>query len=55
MALARRVLIPRVRAAAAQDSILANGFSFREQIEQASSRKTLHVAEWLAQAMTAEA
>jgi Fe-S oxidoreductase len=55
MTLAQRVLIPRVRAAAARDSILANGFSCREQIEQASSRKTLHVAEWLAQAMTAEA
>jgi Fe-S oxidoreductase len=48
MAIGERVLLPRVRDAAPETSILANGFSCREQIEQASGRATLHVAELLA-------
>ncbi|TPJ52404.1 FAD-binding and (Fe-S)-binding domain-containing protein [Mesorhizobium sp. B2-6-4] len=48
MAAAERVLLPAVRAAPADVMILANGFSCREQIEQGTGRKTLHVAELLA-------
>lgn len=43
-----RVLLPAVRAAADETLIVANGFSCREQIEQATGRKTLHLAEVLA-------
>ena len=43
-----RVLLPAVRAAAADTLIVANGFSCREQIEQMSGRKTVHLAEVLA-------
>ena len=42
------VLMPAVRAASADTAIVANGFSCREQIEQMSGRKTLHLAEVLA-------
>ena len=42
------VLMPAVRAAAMDTAIVANGFSCREQIEQMSGRKTLHLAEVLA-------
>lgn len=51
MAAAQRVLLPRVREADAEALILADGFSCREQIEQASGRTTLHMAEFLAQAL----
>ncbi len=40
-----RVLLPRVRGASEETLILADGFSCREQIEQATGRKTLHLAE----------
>ena len=43
-----RVLLPAVRAAPASTLILADGFSCREQIEQATGRPTLHMAEALA-------
>jgi Fe-S oxidoreductase len=46
--LGESVLGPAVRAAAADTLIVANGFSCREQIEQMSARKTLHLAEVLA-------
>jgi FAD/FMN-containing dehydrogenase/Fe-S oxidoreductase len=49
MKIGEQVLLPRVRAANPETSILANGFSCREQIEQATGRATLHVAELLAQ------
>src|SRR5579871_5689220 len=42
-----RVLLPRVRTASEETLILADGFSCREQIEQATTRKTLHLAEAL--------
>ncbi|CAM9972057.1 unnamed protein product, partial [Phaeothamnion confervicola] len=42
------VLMPKVRAAAQDTVIVSNGFSCREQIEQAGGRKTLHLAEVLA-------
>jgi hypothetical protein len=42
------VLLPRLRAAEANVAVLANGFSCREQIEQAVGRNTLHIAELVA-------
>ncbi|MFP5248181.1 MAG: (Fe-S)-binding protein, partial [Thermoanaerobaculia bacterium] len=45
MKLGERVLLPMVREADAETLIIANGFSCREQIEQATGRKTLHFAE----------
>ena len=47
--LAERVMLPKVRSAASETMILANGFSCREQIEQGSDHKTLHIAEVIAQ------
>ncbi len=47
------VLMPAVRAASAETTIVANGFSCREQIEQMSGRKTLHLAEVLAATLDA--
>jgi Fe-S oxidoreductase len=48
MTAGERVLLPRVRAAPTSTVILADGFSCREQIEQAAGRPTLHLAELLA-------
>jgi Fe-S oxidoreductase len=48
MRAAERVLLPRVRQAAPGTLILADGFSCREQIEQATGRRTLHLAELIA-------
>ncbi|HEY1384555.1 MAG TPA: FAD-binding and (Fe-S)-binding domain-containing protein [Dongiaceae bacterium] len=48
MACAERVLLPKVRAAERDTVILANGFSCREQIEQATGRATMHIAELIA-------
>ncbi|MBS0336671.1 MAG: FAD-binding protein [Proteobacteria bacterium] len=45
---AESVLMPKVRASAQDTVIVSNGFSCREQIEQAGGRKTLHLAEVLA-------
>lgn len=53
LAAAERVLLPRLRAAAPETLVLADGFSCREQIEQGSGRDTLHIAEILARAMPA--
>jgi Fe-S oxidoreductase len=53
MTLAERALLPAVRAAPAETSIVADGFSCREQIEQGSGRATLHVAELLARQLAA--
>ncbi len=49
-----RVLLPRVRTAGEETLILADGFSCREQIEQATRRKTLHLAETLRMALRAD-
>ena len=38
-------LLPAVRAAAGEQMIVASGYSCREQIDQLSSRKAIHVAE----------
>jgi Fe-S oxidoreductase len=43
-----RVLLPAVRAADESTLIVADGFSCREQISQATGRTTLHLAELLA-------
>ena len=47
-ALAERVLLPAVRIAGANDILVSNGFSCREQIKQNSSRSAVHLAEVLA-------
>jgi len=52
MTAGERVLLPKVRAAAADTLIIANGFSCREQIEQGSPRKSLHIAEVIAEHLT---
>jgi Fe-S oxidoreductase len=48
---AERVLLPKVRAADAATLILADGFSCREQIEQATGRRTVHLAELIASSL----
>jgi FAD/FMN-containing dehydrogenase/Fe-S oxidoreductase len=45
IAAGERVLLPAIRAAAPDMLIVADGFSCREQIEQGTARKALHVAE----------
>jgi FAD/FMN-containing dehydrogenase/Fe-S oxidoreductase len=47
MACAERALLPEVRKADADTLILADGFSCRTQIETATSRSTVHLAELL--------
>jgi FAD/FMN-containing dehydrogenase/Fe-S oxidoreductase len=51
MAAAERVLLPAVRETAPDVAIIADGFSCREQIEQATGRTTLHIAEFIAGAL----
>jgi Fe-S oxidoreductase len=51
MRIGERVLLPSVREAAPDTLIIANGFSCREQIAQATGRRTLHLAEVLQMAM----
>ena len=46
--LAERVLLPAVRAAAADDILVTNGFSCREAIGQNTPRHAVHLAEVLA-------
>ncbi len=50
-AIGERVLLPAVRAAASETLIVSDGFSCREQIEQATGRKALHLADLLARAI----
>jgi Fe-S oxidoreductase len=47
-AIGERVLLPAVRAAAADTLIVADGFSCREQIRQATGRRAMHLAELIA-------
>src|SRR3989441_11362367 len=54
MRIGERVLLPRVREAAGDTLILADGFSCREQIEQATGRRAPHLAEGLQMAMRGE-
>ena len=49
-----RVLLPAVRQADKETLIIADGFSCREQIEQCTDRKALHVAQVLKMAMDKE-
>jgi FAD/FMN-containing dehydrogenase/Fe-S oxidoreductase len=42
-----RVLLPKVREAAAETLIIADGFSCREQIAQSTNRRALHLAQVL--------
>jgi FAD/FMN-containing dehydrogenase/Fe-S oxidoreductase len=53
MTAAERVLLPKVRNAPSDMLVLADGFSCREQIEQATARPTMHIAELIAQHTTA--
>jgi FAD/FMN-containing dehydrogenase/Fe-S oxidoreductase len=46
--LAERVLLPAVRAAGANDILVSNGFSCREQIRQNTPRTAVHLAQVLA-------
>ena len=50
-AIGERVLLPAVRAAAADTLIVSDGFSCREQIHQATGRRAMHLAEVLQMAM----
>jgi FAD/FMN-containing dehydrogenase/Fe-S oxidoreductase len=50
--IAELALLPKVRAAAPDTLIVADGFSCREQIESLAARRTLHLAEVLARAVT---
>jgi FAD/FMN-containing dehydrogenase/Fe-S oxidoreductase len=43
-----RILLPAVRQAAASTTIIANGFSCREQIQQLTGRRASHLAEVMA-------
>ncbi|HEY6865480.1 MAG TPA: FAD-linked oxidase C-terminal domain-containing protein [Burkholderiales bacterium] len=55
IAAGERVLLPAVRAAAADTLIVAEGFSCREQIAQCTGRRALHPAEVIAEAIAAPA
>lgn len=51
MKVGERVILPLVRESAEDTLVIANGFSCREQIAQATGRRTLHFAEVLKMAM----
>ena len=51
---AERVLLPAVRAAAADSVVVADGFSCREQIRQCTGRRALHLAEVLRAGLESE-
>ena len=51
MAVGERRLLPAVRGAAPGTLVLADGFSCRTQVEQATGRRPLHLAELLASAL----
>ena len=51
MACAERVLLPALRAADERTLVIANGFSCREQVEQATGERPLHLAQVLAMAL----
>ncbi len=52
LAIGEQALLPAVRAATSQTLIVADGFSCREQIRQATGRRALHLAEVLHLAMS---
>jgi Fe-S oxidoreductase/FAD/FMN-containing dehydrogenase len=51
-AVGERKLFPKVRGSSDETRIVANGFSCREQIEQATGRRTQHLAELLAESVS---
>ncbi len=53
VAIGERVLLPTVRETTEDDLIVLDGFSCREQVEQLTGRKTLHMAQVLNRAMRA--
>lgn len=53
-ALAEKALLPAVRAAAEDDMVIADGYSCREQIEQGTGRRALHVAEVVQMALNSQ-
>ena len=53
-AVGERVLLPAVRELPADTVIVSDGFSCREQIEQATGRRALHLAEAMQLAMRPE-
>jgi hypothetical protein len=53
-AIGERVLLPRVRELDAKTLVLADGFSCREQAELHGGRRTLHLAQLLAQRLSGE-
>jgi FAD/FMN-containing dehydrogenase/Fe-S oxidoreductase len=55
MAAGERVLLPAIRAASPESFILADGYSCREQIEQATKRRTWHMADLLAHGLDGDA
>ena len=55
IAVGERVLLPAVRAADPGTLIVTNGFSCREQIRQTTGRRVWHIAEVLAQPLSAAA
>ena len=54
VAVGERVLLPAVRKAASDTIVIANGFSCREQIEQTTDRRAMHLAQVLQQALRRE-
>jgi Fe-S oxidoreductase len=52
--IAERVLLPAVRATTQDTLIVSDGFSCREQIEQATGRTTLHLADLIALCLSHE-
>jgi len=54
MAVGDRLLLPAVRRAPAETLLIADGFSCREQIAQATGRHALHLADVLAMAVRRE-
>jgi Fe-S oxidoreductase len=49
-AIGQQRLLPRVRSSGSDTLVIADGFSCREQIAQATGRRALHLAEVLAMA-----
>jgi FAD/FMN-containing dehydrogenase/Fe-S oxidoreductase len=54
VACGERVLLPAVRGAGAESLIITDGFSCRQQIEQTTDRRALHVADVLVMSMRQE-
>ncbi|HEX8898132.1 MAG TPA: hypothetical protein VF751_05500, partial [Chthoniobacterales bacterium] len=51
IACGERVLLPKVREAAKDTLVIADGFSCREQIRQTTGRRALHTAQVMQMAM----